>query len=325
MKTTLALSLLVLAAPLVDAADKKLRRPGVPIYNAPTAATTVAAAPATGETYVYDQQPIAGAPVLVTREQADGVVAKFKEAYPKLGNPRILIYVNRELVDDTSGMRLTSRNEKINSSRSSVNSTIEPGSRSSNGNVTITAGGNVNVGGTDWDYPGRGKVTKSTENTTAENRYSSTNNRPTLADRQTVRDLERLFGRPLRAAGVALADQGTATQLIANRPLKEMMLNTEGEQARKDREALAKVTDVVLEILISSRNVNVPEVSGNKTYGSPDIQATAIRLSDSKIIGQASSRDIIGKDRYAGRILRNFDVEEIAEATALALMEDMTK
>ena len=40
-------------------------------------------------------------------------------------------------------------------------------------------------------------------------------------------------------------------------------------------------------------------------------------------MGQATAKDIIGKDRYAGRILRNFDVRDIAEATALSLMEDM--
>ena len=71
------------------------------------------------------------------------------------------------------------------------------------------------------------------------------------------------------------------------------------------------------------RNITIAEISSDKTYTVPDIQATAIRLKDSKILGQASSRDVLGKDRYAGNIARNFDVQDIAEATALALMEDM--
>lgn len=79
----------------------------------------------------------------------------------------------------------------------------------------------------------------------------------------------------------------------------------------------------MLEVLISSRQLVIPEVSGDKVYTVPDIQATAIRLKDAKVIGQASASDILGKDRYAGRIARNFDVREIAEATALTLMEDM--
>ena len=67
----------------------------------------------------------------------------------------------------------------------------------------------------------------------------------------------------------------------------------------------------------------MPELAGDKTYAVPDIQATAIRLSDSAIIGQAAASDIIGKDIQAGRVLRKFDVQDITEATALALMEDM--
>jgi hypothetical protein len=122
-------------------------------------------------------------------------------------------------------------------------------------------------------------------------------------------------------AGASIADQRIATQLIGDRPLQS--LQTEAEQARKDREALSKIADVAVEVLISSRQITVPEVSGDKNYSVPDIQATAIRLSDSRVVGQVTASDIIGKDQYAGRIVRNFDVREIAEATALALMEDM--
>ena len=55
----------------------------------------------------------------------------------------------------------------------------------------------------------------------------------------------------------------------------------------------------------------------------PDIQATASRLKDSAIIGQAAASDILGKGAQAGRIVQRFDVRDITEATALALMEDM--
>lgn len=312
-------------APLLDAgaqSNSPFRSPPPPVHMTMEAAKTSAAP--SGETYVYDQKPLPGVPVLVTKEQADAVVGKFKDAYPKLGNPKLLLYVNRDLVDTKSGMRLTSRNEKVDSARSKVSSTVEARPQPGTSSVTINAGRDVAVtSGHDWDFPGRGNVTRKSSTAKTENRYSTADRKQTLADRQTVRDVERLFGRPLRAAGAALADQEIATQLIANRPIKEMAANTEGEQARKDREALSKIADVVIEVLISSRNVAVPEVSGDKVYTAPDIQATAIRLSDSKIIGQAASRDVIGKDRYAGRALRSFDVQEIAEATALALMEDI--
>ena len=63
--------------------------------------------------------------------------------------------------------------------------------------------------------------------------------------------------------------------------------------------------------------------SGDTTVAVPDIQATAIRLKDSAIVGQASASDILGKGVQAGRVIRQFDVRDITEATALALMEDM--
>ena len=145
---------------------------------------------------------------------------------------------------------------------------------------------------------------------------------PTLADKQTVRDVERLFGRPLRSAGASLADQRVASQLIADRPLDEFIGTTDTPQARKDREALGKVADAVIEILISSKSISVPMISGDQTVSIPDIQATAISLKDSKVLGQASSSDVT--TRVPASSLAGFDVREIAEATALALMEDMT-
>jgi hypothetical protein len=80
----------------------------------------------------------------------------------------------------------------------------------------------------------------------------------------------------------------------------------------------------VVEILISSRNITATELSGDRVYTIPDIQATAIRLADSAILGQSSSADLLGGDRNAARLARTFDVREITEATALALMEDMS-
>jgi len=55
----------------------------------------------------------------------------------------------------------------------------------------------------------------------------------------------------------------------------------------------------------------------------PDIQATAIRLKDAVILGQAAASDVLGKDAQAGRMVSTYDVRDITEATALALMEDM--
>jgi hypothetical protein len=121
-----------------------------------------------------------------------------------------------------------------------------------------------------------------------------------------------------RNGGAQLADQKVAASL-----LPDDGAHLVGEGAAKDRQALANVADIAIEVLISSRNITVPEVSGDATYPVPDIQATAIRLKDAAILGQAAASDIIGKGVQAGRVVRQFGVQDITEATALALMDDM--
>ncbi len=258
-----------------------------------------AAAPTPKQEYVYEQKPLGGRQPLVRPEQATAVVDKFKTAYAKLGSPRLLIYVNRELVDEQTGLKVIARTEKTDLTRNTTTSDSQEAQVQS----------------------GKGRSSQETEKTTYENRYRNTERKEaTLADRQTVRDIERLFGRPLRTAGASLADQQIATQLMGSRDIRA--LGGENEQARKDREALSKIADVAIEVLISSRNVHVAEVSGDKTYSVPDIQATAIQLKDARILGQASSSDVTSA-QHPSYYARNFDVREIAEATALALMEDM--
>ena len=318
MKTILLLALLAAAG---CASSKTPVRSVTKLYPEPP--PNGAAASGNQERFIYDQKPLQGQPVLIAPEQAREVIEKFKAAYTKLNEPRMLFYVNRDLVDAKTGMKLVARTEKTETTRRRIDSTAERTGQSSN-SININAGRDVTVTGAGADFPGKGKVSDTTERSSNENRYRIEERSGSLADRQTVRDVERLFGRPLRAAGVSLADQGVATQLIADRPIRSFVINTEGAAASKDREALSKITDIVIEVLISSRNLTVTEIGSDKVYSVPDIQATAIRLKDSQIIGQSSSRDVLGRGRYAGRIARNFDVQDVAEGTALALMEDIT-
>lgn len=213
---------------------------------------------------------------LIARQTADGILEGFRKVYKADGAPRVVIYVNRALVDTGTGLTLTERTEQFEKSND-------------------------------------------TSKTTGTNTYKAAEAKtPALADQQTVREIERLFGRAFRHAGAQLADQRVAASL-----LPDSGEHLVGEAAAKDRQALADIADVAIEVLISSRNITVPEVSGDVTYPVPDIQATAIRLKDAAIIGQAAASDIIGKGVQAGRVVRRFSIDDITEATALALMEDM--
>jgi hypothetical protein len=147
---------------------------------------------------------------------------------------------------------------------------------------------------------------------------------PTLTDRQMGRDVERLFGRPLRMAGATVIDEQDAVQALAGQLGSNPPPATAADAASAEREALAKVADVVVEVLITYRNVNVPEVTGERVYTLPEIQATAIRLRDQKIVGQATAGDVMSRQPSLSYAARSFGVPEITEGTALALMDDMT-
>ena len=242
-----------------------------PVYQAVPPASATPVAPA-GSQRVYGPS----GDTLIARQSAMGIIEGFRKAYKTDSAPRIVIYVNRALVDTATGLKLTGHTEKYYKEN----------------DATKTSGEN----------------TYTVKDATA----------PTLADQQTVREVERLFGRAFRNGGATLADQKSAAALLEDNPGHRLV----GDQAAKDREALGKVADIAIEVLISSRNLTVPEVAGDATYTVPDIQATAIRLKDSAIIGQAAASDVLGRDIQAGRIVKQFGVREITEATALALMED---
>ncbi|HWA11172.1 MAG TPA: hypothetical protein VG838_17150 [Opitutaceae bacterium] len=246
----------------------------IPVAQAPMRASPIM--PGAENQKLY-RQPAAMV-LLVDPTTAHGIVDKFRAAYGSDSSPRIVVYVNRALIDTGAGLRLTGHTEKYERAAD---------------NAVRTSGENT--------YQFREAP------------------KPTLADQQTVRDIERLFGRVFRNANARLADQQTAVDLLADKPGERLV----GDQAAREREALTSVADIAIEVLISSRNLTLPGVSGDQVVAVPDIQATAIRLKDAAILGQASASDVLGKDAQAGRAAQSFDVRDITEATALALMDDM--
>lgn len=312
----------VLLAAAAGAAAQAAGDPGspAPIVNRPASAPAPAVPPA-------DQRLYFPGETLVSPDQAAQIVEEFRGAYARLDRPRLVVYVNRELVEDRGGFRLTGRTERVERESDERSSTHEapPAGSAPQTQVNVAVEGSAGSGSAAAPPYGPGETTSRRTRSTAENTYERSDAAaPSLADRQTVRDLERLFGRPLRIAGAQLADQRVVAGLIADQPLDELLASGGSDAARKDREALERIADVVIEILVSSRSLEIPGYDGGEVHQVPDIHATAIRLSDGAIIGQASATDVLGRDREAGPIVRRFEVRDIAEATALALMEDMS-
>src|ERR1043166_1902952 len=149
------------------------------------------------------------ADTLIARQTADGILEGFRKAYKTDGAPRIVVYVNRALVDTRTGLKLTGRTEQF-------------------------------------------EKTDTTSKTTGTNTYRSSDApMPTLADQQTVREVERLVGRVFRNAGAQLADQKAAAALLPEEPGSRLV----GNNAGKDRKALSDIADSAIEVLISSRNI----------------------------------------------------------------------
>jgi hypothetical protein len=181
--------------------------------------------------------------ILSPRIRSAEILAKFKEAYLKLGSPRVLIYVNRELVD-----------------------------------IPMKVSGSPN------DQTPVGK---------------------SLTQR-TVEALEETFARLLKSATADLADQKMANSMMAGKILKAP--DDDGEvKAKRDRDSLRKIADVAIEVLIAPA----------KDAPLPDVQATAIRLEDGRIVGQATT-NVPGREAET-------DTRSMGETIALSLLEDMVK
>jgi hypothetical protein len=265
-----ALSVVALAQATAPATE-----PPVPVTQAWPAAAAQPAAPAEQRLYGANATP------LIAPAAAQAVVDKFRAAYGTASAPRLVIYVNRSLVD-AAGLKLTGRTESYTE-------------KSTDGKTTSTK----------------------TKGTSTYATKDASTPAPTLADQQTVRDIERLVGRAFRSGGAKLSDQRIAGVMLSAQPGARLL----GDQATKDREALAQSADIAIEVLISTRTLIAAEVSGDTTVAVPDIQMTAIRLKDAAILGQASASDVLGAG--AAQAAKKFSAADITEATALALMEDM--
>jgi hypothetical protein len=265
-----ALSVVALAQATAPATE-----PPVPVTQAWPAAAAQPAAPAEQRLYGANATP------LIAPAAAQAVVDKFRAAYGTASAPRLIIYVNRSLVD-AAGLKLTGRTESYTE-------------KSSDGKTTSTK----------------------TKGTSTYATKDASTPAPTLADQQTVRDIERLVGRAFRSGGAKLSDQRIAGVMLSAQPGARLL----GDQATKERDALAQSADIAIEVLISTRTLIAAEVSGDTTVAVPDIQMTAIRLKDAAILGQASASDVLGAG--AAQAAKKFSAADITEATALALMEDM--
>lgn len=193
-------------------------------------------------TNVPAQKPLSLRPVASSsQERSQQVIDKFRQAYPKLGEPRIMISVNRYSAGDSA--------------------------------------------------------------------------KASASQPATTPDIEQLVARTLRSGGATLADQKAVNELMPGKILKASTKD-EDLKASHDRDSLRKIADVAIEVVISSHTIAGKE--GEKPETVPDVQASAIRLEDGQIIGQAASANLKGQ-------VRELNLSNASEAIAISLMEDMVR
>ena len=218
------------------------------------------AAPVEGKKYMYTVSPAVPLSQIYNAQQAQQIVEDFRAAYVKLGAPRININVNLP-----------------------------------QGAFEVPQIPTVSVGGTPQIDPATGlpmPVRVGSAAPTAAPRIFDTDE---LSTRQTKREVELLFGRPLRLAGATLIDP-----------------------------AQTNLPELTLEILLGEREIKVPSINGPKSHTVPDIIVTATRAADGQVLGQATVLDLFKHQAAAARMLQRYNIQQLTEATALALMKDIT-
>jgi len=226
--------------------------------NTPIHKNTIATTP--GTKHIYTVSPAVPLQTIYNAEQAKAIVEEFRITYAKLGKPKIDVRVNFP-----QGAVQVPQLPTVGVSGVPA---IDPAT-----GLPIPPGRAPAVGG----IPAR--IFDTDE----------------LSSKQTKREVERLFGRPLRMAGVMLMDAD-----------------------------LTNLPEMSFEVLISEREITVNGIKGKQTHSVPDIQVTAIRMTDGRIIGQATVLDLFPRHSTAARMLQRYDIQQLTEATALALMKDIS-
>ncbi len=217
------------------------------------------AAPVEGKKYMYTVSPAVPLSQIYNAQQAQQIVEDFRAAYVKLGAPRININVNLP-----------------------------------QGELEVPQIPTVSVGGTPQIDPATGlpiPVGVGGAAPAAAPRIFDTDE---LSTRQTKREVELLFGRPLRLAGATLIDP-----------------------------AQTNLPELTLEILLGEREIKVPDINDPKSHTVPDIIVTATRAADGQVLGQATVLDLFKHQTAAARMLQRYNIQQLTEATALALMKDI--
>ncbi|MGF1678511.1 MAG: hypothetical protein ACFCUX_04880, partial [Candidatus Methylacidiphilales bacterium] len=246
------------------------------------------------------------------------VMSHFSEAYVAAEEPRLLIYVNRRLLAPRGEML------PVSETRSSLQ-TKGDSVPLSNPSLQIGSGNQSGASATESSGMGGERLETSTE------RVRTDLDRALGVDSMSeaeARAVEESFQKSFLQVRAKLVDQRVAelsqrsAVLVADRFLTPLPSDAESQELA----SLKASTDVVVELLVRQHTTTIPKPSGqDETKRRMALTATAVRLSDGRLLAQIDSDTLFGfNQRYGERQANRFaqvTSAEIIEQTALALME----
>jgi hypothetical protein len=259
----------------------------------------------------------AGPPMPVA--DREGTVQAFRAAYAKLGRPRLLVFVNRELVRDRGEMLAAERTDR------SVKTKGDPVPLLPSSTVQI--GADNRAASSPAAVSGKGGEAQ-TSTGVSTRRAEPAHRPPAPISEQEAREFEEAFQEPFADAGARFVDQAAAelAQRLFRDPDPNFLTAPADDRERREVESLRKSADLAIQLLVRKKSVPILQPSGDdRAEERVSVTATAINLKDGAKLAQVSSDSLFGFNRRHGERLerryREVTSAEILEQVALAVMQ----
>ncbi|MCC7519976.1 MAG: hypothetical protein IT578_12430 [Verrucomicrobiae bacterium] len=249
-----------------------------------------------------------------------GTVQAFRGTYAKLGRPRLLVFVNREMVRERGEMLQVERTDQ------SVKTKGDPIPLTSGYTIQFGADNRATAPGS-APVSGKGGEAQSASGISTR-RIESAYRPPAAITEMEAREFEEIFQEPLSEADARFVDQKTAelAQRLFRNADPNFLTAPADDRERREVESLRAAADLAVEILVRKKTVKILQPSGDDSAEERvSVTATAIRLKDGVKLAQVSSDSLFGFNRRHGdrieRRYREVTSAEILEQVALAVMQ----
>jgi len=255
-------------------------------------------------------------------QNPDAIVEQFKTAYVTANKPKIMVYINRDLVRP---QREAVQTQVVQRSTQVIGDPIQQP-------TNIYNSGYQN--GTQFQYAppagnGMGGERLDTRSTV---QYVEQHNNKGVASLSDFddRQIQELFAQRLLQAGVKMVDQQIATTLTqtyapqSERFISQVAVPTPGD----DVNVVKKSADIVIELLVRNKKVAVYTPAGEECRDIFELTATAMDVHQPGVIlAQVSTSTLFGLNNRATRdrssaILSELEAADIVDQVSLGLLKN---